>query len=333
MTTSRLHTLNPRRVLVLGANGRLGAAAVAAFAADGWDVLAQVRRAPTTAHKGVRYLALDLADTEALAQAATEARAVVHAVNPPFTAWRTQMLPLARLGMDLALRLEATFMLPGNIYNYGSGMPAVLKEDTPQHPDTVKGRLRVDLEAEITERQSIGLRSVVIRAGDFFGSGAGNWFDLVIAKSLTKGRLVYPGPLHVPHDWAYLPDLARAFVAAAGRDDLPVATTLHFAGHALTGAALLDGIERSARALGWVAPHRPLKRGGFPSGLIRASSFLVPTWRELIEMAYLWRVPHALDGSLLRRTLGPLPVTPLDEALLLAVKALGFGESAARLTV
>ena len=113
MTTSHPQTLNPRRVLVLGANGRLGTAAVAAFAGDGWEVLAQVRRAPTTPHKGVRYLTLDLADTEALAQAATGARAVVHAVNPPFTAWRTQMLPLARLGMDLALRLEATFMLPG----------------------------------------------------------------------------------------------------------------------------------------------------------------------------------------------------------------------------
>jgi len=32
--------------LVLGANGRFGAAAVAAFAAAGWTVLAQARRAP-----------------------------------------------------------------------------------------------------------------------------------------------------------------------------------------------------------------------------------------------------------------------------------------------
>ena len=47
--------------------------------------------------------------------------------------------------------------------------------------------------------------------------------------------------------------------------------------------------------------------------------------REVVEMAYLWRVPHALDGAALHAAVGPLPVTPIDEALESALVDLGFG--------
>ena len=58
-------------VLILGAGGRFGAAAVQAFAAAGWQVLAQQRRAPAQPLPGLsRHLAVDLADTAALAAAA-----------------------------------------------------------------------------------------------------------------------------------------------------------------------------------------------------------------------------------------------------------------------
>ena len=77
-----------------------------------------------------------------------------------------------------------------------------------------------DLEAELQQRAQAGrLRAVVIRAGDFFGAGSGSWLDLAIAKDVAKGRLVYPGPLDLPHAWAYLPDLARAFVRIAQQPD------------------------------------------------------------------------------------------------------------------
>jgi nucleoside-diphosphate-sugar epimerase len=277
-------------------------------------------------------VATDLADTDALVREAAGARAVVHAVNPPYTAWRTQALPLARLGMDVAERLGATFLWPGNVYGFGATMPARLREDTPQCPSTVKGRIRFDLEAEIEARTRCPhptMRAVVIRAGDFFGGGRGSWLDLAVAKDLDRGRLVYPGPLDVPHAWAYLPDLARAFVAAATREDGPAFTCLHFEGHTLTGAQLLAAVERAAGALGLV-PARGWQHGGMPWGLIRAGGLLVPMWREIAEMRYLWHVPHALDGEALRAALGPLPATPLDLALQLSLQALGHGSVAPR---
>jgi len=100
-----VHTAS-RTVLILGAHGRFGAAAAEAFWSAGWRVVAQARRGE---------LAIPLSDTAGLAQAAAGASAVVYAANPLYTDWDTQMLPLARAGMDVAQRLGALFMLPGNV--------------------------------------------------------------------------------------------------------------------------------------------------------------------------------------------------------------------------
>jgi nucleoside-diphosphate-sugar epimerase len=322
--------MNPTpRVLILGANGRLGAAATQAFAAAGWTVLAQARRAAARLPDGAQHLAIDLADTDTLARAAAGARAVVYAVNPIYTRWDQEALPLARLGMDVAERLGATFMLPGNVYNFGAGMPARLTEDTPQRPTTTKGRQRCQIEDEMRARTERGLGSVVIRAGDFFGGGSGAWFDQAIVKDIARGKLVYPGPLDLPHAWAYLPDLARAFVAVASKDRGAAAfESLHFAGHTLNGAQLLAGIEQAAAALG-LKPASGWRHVGMPWGVIGAIGLVYPLWRELARMNYLWRVPHALDGSALRRQVGELPPTPLPVALREALLDLGVGRSAA----
>jgi len=312
---------SPRRtVLILGANGRFGLAAAQAFAAAGWAVLAQARRPLAEGMPiGARRIDVALPDTEALARAAAGASVVVHAVNPVYTAWNTEALPLARAGMDLAQRLGATFMLPGNVYNFGVSMPPLLTENTPERPSNDKGEIRVAIEAEMAARAAQGLRSVVLRAGDFYGGGPGSWMDLVIVKSIAARKLVYPGPLDVPHAWAYLPDLARSFVLLAGRDDLPPVTRLHFPGHTLTGRELLDGLEAAAVEAG-MAPG--LKRAAFPWPLLRLAAWAVPMWRELLKMSYLWRVPHALDGTAFRQAVGPLPATPLPLALRATLRSL-----------
>ncbi len=319
-------------VLILGANGRFGAAAATAFAEAGWRVLAQVRRAAAVGHPRISALAIALDDTSALAAAARGASVVVHAINPPYTRWAQEVLPLGRLGMDLAQRLGATLMLPGNVYNFGRELPALLMEGTPPCVDsarnTSKGRLRAALEAEMAQRAAQGLRSVVIRAGDFYGCGPGSWFDQVIAKSLPAGKLVYPGPLDVPHAWAYVPDLALTFVAVAERGVPQGFTNLHFAGNRLTGAHWLAQIEQAAAAID-AAPSRGWRHRRLPWSLIRIGGLVVPMWRELAEMRYLWWRPHALDDSHLRALVGSLPATALAHSLASSLRALGFGRDGA----
>ena len=305
-------------VLVIGANGRLGQVLTSAFLAGGWRVLAQVRRAPTrAAEPGLQLLQAPIDDPRGLAEAARAADVVVHAANPPYTRWPAEAMPLAQSAMDTARRLNAVLMFPGNVYNFGARMPETLTESTPQEPTARKGRIRVEIENAMREAARSGLRVVVVRAGDFFGGpGRGSWFDLVIVKSLREGKVVYPGRMDIVHSWAYLPDLARAFVLAAERRaELSVFETLHFPGHSPTGEELVARIEQSARRLGLLGPKAELRRSGMPWTLLRVAGLVVPMLRELAEMRYLWNVPHRLAGERLERLVGTVPTTSLDAAL------------------
>ncbi|MFO0451762.1 MAG: NAD-dependent epimerase/dehydratase family protein [Pseudomonadota bacterium] len=308
-------------ILILGANGRLGAVAAIAFADAGWNVFAQVRRGSAFRHARITPVRIPLEHTDALAKSCGDTRAVLHAVNVPYTRWGAEMLPLGRLGMDVAQRLGATFMLPGNVYGYGASMPSRLTPETPERPTAEKGRIRVALESEMHHRAVSGLESVVIRAGDFFGCGPGSWFDRVILRSVVAGKLVYPGPLDVAHAWAYVPDLARAFVAVAQGPRLRGFSALGFPGHNATGGQLLSALEIAALQVGFRPRRGRFRWGSFPWPIVRLGALVVPTFRELAEVSYLWERPHALDGMALERRVGTLPQTPLIEALAAALQS------------
>lgn len=315
-----------KTVLVLGARGRFGLAAARAFAAAGWRVIGQMRpdALPPPA-SGIEWRGIELQDTPALLAAAAGASVVVHALNPSAysnAAWQAESGPMLTAAINLCRKLDATLMLPGNVYNFGRDMPALLREDTPQHAHTAKGQVRMALEQQLS---TSGVRAVVIRAGDFFGSGRGSWFDLVLTKQLAKGRFTYPAQGAVPTAWAYLPDLARTFVAVAERADaLAPFEVLHFAGHALTAQRWLEALTPVALAQGWLAPGAALKRASLPWPILRLASPFVPAWAALLEMRYLWQTPHALANAKLRALIGPEPHTPLPQAVAAALADLGL---------
>jgi len=316
-----------RTVMVLGANGRLGRAAALAFAAAGWQVLAQGRRAPRAPlPAGVRWVQADALDAAAL-QAAAGPRldVLVHALNPDYTRWARDLPPLTAAVLALARRTGATVMLPGNVYNFGRALPAVLTEDTPVAADHPKAAQRIALEAALAAAAADGVRSIVLRAGDFLGD-AGTWLDLAMGRGLARGRFVQMGPADLPHAWAWLPDLARSFVAVAERRAaLPPHAVLHVPGHTLTGAELQQAL---AAALG-----RPLQARPFPWWALRLAAGLpgrpgaMP--RALLEMRHLWLRPHRLDGARLQALIGPPPHTPLDAVARACIAAMGLAPGGA----
>jgi nucleoside-diphosphate-sugar epimerase len=315
-----------QKVLIIGARGRLGSACVNAFSSAGWQVIAQARR-PNSSSRGVRFIDAPLTDHATLACEAAGAAVVLHAANPLYTnaAWRRDAQPMLDHVIEVAKLLNATLLFPGNVYNFGADLPAHLTEQTPQAATTVKGRIRIALECSLQDAAVQGLQCVVLRAGDFFGADGDTWLDLAMMKDITQGRFVYPGPLNVPHAWAYLPDLANAFVAAANaRSCLPAFSTLHFAGHTLTGQDWIDALTPIAREQGWLNAHHSLKLGNLPWPLLRAGGVFVPTWRSLTELQYLWNKPHALTATALITQLGAVPNTPFAQALHDSLSVLGL---------
>jgi nucleoside-diphosphate-sugar epimerase len=316
-------------VLVLGARGRFGLAAVRAFAQAGWQVHAQVRPgASGPAIPGVQWHALAPEDTAALTAAAQGASVVVHGLSPAYThkAWRTGVARLGEAAIAVTRELDATLMLPANVYNFGESMPRVLTEDTPQAATTFKGRLRVALEQRIREATRDGrMNAVLIRAGDFFGSGSGSWLDLVIAKDMRAGKVTYPGALDVPTAWAYLPDLARTFVEVAERRaQLPAFETLHFGGHTVTGADWTEALRDVAWEQGWLGTRGDLRVSSLSWPLMRALGLFMPTMASVCEMRYLWRTPHELANERLKALIGKEPHTRFADAVRLALGEVGM---------
>ncbi|BDT68217.1 hypothetical protein os1_23990 [Comamonadaceae bacterium OS-1] len=320
-------------ILILGARGRFGLAAALAFADAGWRVLGLVRpgaplSAETASDPRIEWLVADLHDTAAVARAAQGASVVVHALSPPYTrkAWRTQAAGMTDAAIAITRALNATLMFIGNVYNFGADMPALLSEDTPQRAQTAMGQVRIAVEERI--RRS-GVRAIVIRAGDFFGSGTGTWFDQVMVKDIQKGKFVDPGPIAVAKAWAYLPDLARTFVeVAVRRDALQTFEVFHFAGYCMTGQHWLDAIEPVARAQRWVEPGAELQYSRLPWPILRIGALFSPTFAASVEMRYLWDTPHALDNRKLVALLGAEPHRPLVQAATMALHDLGFTRNA-----
>ncbi len=194
-----------------------------------------------------------------------------------------------------------------------------LTEETPFHPTTEKGRIRCAMEDLFRGEAEAGrVRTIVLRAGDFFGgTGSGSWFDLVVAAKMKKGVYTAPGPADLVHEWAYLPDFAVAFVAVARNlDKLGIYEALNFPGHAVTDLEIMAAAEK--------ALARPLKMTSMPWWVLRAGSPFVPMWREIVSMSYLRFEPHRLVSARLADIIGEIPHTPLDRAVSEALVDLGI---------
>jgi nucleoside-diphosphate-sugar epimerase len=269
-------------VLVLGATGRFGRNMANAFEAAGWAVRRFDRK------------------TDNLDTAALGADVIVQGWHPSYEKWAKEVPGLTRRVIAAARASGATVLIPGNMYVYGAESPAVITEDTPHNARNLLGKIRVDMEAAFA---SSGVKTIVLRGGDFLDTKpSGNWFDKIIVKNLHKGVFTYPGECNIPHTWAYLPDMCRAFVMLAEkRATLPVFTTLNYEGYTLSGAQMAKILGVTAKRMNWLPIY-----------------LVAPFWkvgRHIIEMRYLWDMPHQVDGAALRALLPEFRETPVNEAL------------------
>jgi nucleoside-diphosphate-sugar epimerase len=315
-----------RTVLVIGATGGIGSETARALLRRGWRVRALTRdkrRAERDfARLGtVQWIAGDAMRENDVVAAARGASLIVHAANPPgYRDWRGLALPMLKHAIAAARAARARLVLPGNLYNFGADAGDVVAENAPQHPATRKGRVRVEMEALLAAAAGDGVRSLVIRAGDYFGPhGPSSWFGNAMVRPGRPVRFVtYPGRRGVGHSFAYLPDLAEALARLADIEaTLAPAEVVHFAGH------WLERGEEIARAIRRVAgvPRAPILP--FPALLLYLGAIASPTLREAIEMRYLWEKPLRLDNAKLLALIGPEPRTPLDEAVRASLEALG----------
>ncbi|HEV2548695.1 MAG TPA: hypothetical protein VGU20_15245 [Stellaceae bacterium] len=227
---------------------------------------------------------------------------------------------MLRHAIAAARAAKARLVLPGNLYNFGPDAGDTVAENAPQHPATRKGQVRVEMEALLATAASDGMRSLVVRAGDYFGPhGPSSWFgNLMVRPGRPVRFIIYPGRRGVGHSFAYLPDLAEAMARLADIEALLApAEVVHFRGHWLErGEEIAQAIRRVAGV-----PRAPILP--FPALLLYLGAIASPTLREAVEMRYLWHLPLRLDNRKLVSLIGAEPHTQLEAAVRGSLEALG----------
>lgn len=319
-------TTETKTALILGITGGFGRETAVALARQGWRIRALHRDPEAAADRFPEFADIDWRMGDAMsardvAKAAQGADAIVHGVNPPgYRNWRGLALPMLENSIAAAKQGGARILFPGNVYNYGPVAMPVAREDSPQDPFTRKGRIRVEMEKRLNAAANEGAKVLILRAGDYFGPHApGSWLSNAMVKpGKPVTSVVYPGDPDAGHAWAYLPDLAETAARLLAREeDLPPFERFHFGGHYLPrGGAMAEAILRAAGN-----PEGKIKP--LPWWAVRLTAPVNETFRELLEMRYLWRVDLKLEDARLRRFLGEVPHTPLDAAVRETLDGLG----------
>ncbi len=194
--------------------------------------------------------------------------------------------------------------LVSSVYPYGKPQTPQVAETHPRAPHTKKGQYRKAQEdVAMAANGQRGLRTLVLRLPDFYGPRAElSLADQVFAAAMKGATANWIGPVDVPHEFVFTPDVGPVLADLVGREDS--------FGEAwnLGGAGTITGREFIAAAY-QARGLRPRFRSIGPT-LLRVGGWVSPLLAELREMYYLQTTPVILDDTKLSRFLGDLRKTP-----------------------
>lgn len=300
----------PRHVVI--GKGAVGSTLAQLLAEQGSEVLVLSRSGGTSSGL-VTHAAIDALDVPALVRAANGAEVLYNCGNPAYDRWATDWPPLMTAMLDAAAATGAVLVTAGNLYGYATH-GAVMTEDSPLDATDTKGAVRAQMWRDAERRHRSGeLRATEVRAADYLGpladsqAHAGPRF----LDPLLAGKVVRPiVAVDQPHSWTYLPDFARALVAAGST---PAAWGR--AWHVPT-AEPLTFRELGAR----FAPNPRI--APVPAPVMRALGLVVPLLREVAAVSDHFSQPYVMDTAASSRVLG-FVATPWDQVVqeMLAARA------------
>ncbi len=259
------------------------------------DAITVVQRTqPTSLPNGVRFSRGDASDIDTVMNACKGADAVVCAVGLPYASrvWALQWPKVISNLLDGASTSGARFLLADNLYMYGP-QTAPLREDMTLTAYGHKPKVRAAITRLWQAAHHSGrVRAASVRASDFYGPGV---TSSVISEYGIKRLLAGKPAMAVfgvdqPHDFTYVPDVARAIESLLDAPDdaygqawhvpnAPTQTTRAI----LTKAAEMIGVKPRISVL--------------PAPIRAAMGLFMTPVRELGEMSFQWNRPYLVDAS------------------------------------
>ncbi len=301
--------------LVLGATGSFGGAVAAELISRGQSVRVLVRdpaklEARFGRDVGWQVILGDVQDAAMLGRAAEGCDVIVHGINYPYDKWFPNMETATRNILVAATANDATIVFPGNIYSLGAAGARSHPESAPAAPITKKGELRRWMENELKAYAASGGRVLNVRAGDYFGPTVRNGLvDPAFEAAAAGKRMMVLGDMDIPHQWAYMPDLARATVDLLAQAASPAPyEVVHFEGIvARPQRSFFSELARQAGA--------PDKIFNMPWWLLDLVGMFSPLIREVVAMRYIWDTTVLIEGVRFAELLPDFVPTPMDRAI------------------
>ena len=299
--------------LILGGTGSIGYAFAQEVLRHNEQATLLVRNIPKAEklfgrHATLKLVAGDVQDLPLLQQLGTAATHIFHGINYPYPQWAGNMERATQNVLEAATLNKAIVLFPGNIYNYG--LTPLIKETSPQQPNTRKGAIRVKLEQLLQEAASEDkCRIINLRLPDFWGPNVLNEGIAPIFRGALTGKAM-PWLIRndIPHQLVYTPDAARAFYELVMLQPQEPYVLYNYAGD------VVPDIKQWQAAIAKAAGTRP-KYKLFPKGLFKVLGWFIPTMKEIYEMSYLWENTLLLDDEKLRQTLPDFRNTPMQQAI------------------
>ncbi|MGF6982201.1 nucleoside-diphosphate-sugar epimerase [Paraburkholderia atlantica] len=302
------------KVGLFGAAGAAGQSIAAALAAAGRDyrVVGRSREALQRTFGDdphAEIVTWNPDDPASIRAAAAGLQTVIYLVGVPYDqfAQHPPLMEKALAGVTAA-GVER-FILIGTVYPYGRARGNPIREDHAREPHTFKGRMRLEQEKLVLAAHGHkGLETLVLRLPDFYGPGVErSLLHGVFVGAATGKRAQVLGPIDVPHEFIFLPDVGPV-VERLTRTPEAYGRWWHLGG---AGTITQREVAREAFALAGREPK--LMVAG--KGMLRVLGLFNPLMRELVEMNYLLTEPVVLDDSALATLIGPLSKTPYQEGI------------------
>src|SRR5271166_2175761 len=300
------HAMNGK-ITIFG-YGPCGRAAMVRLLADGREVVIAQRKAPAGLPKGATFAPCDALDRDGVLKAARDSDQFVVAIGFPYVGkfWR-EAWPKSIANFVAACETTgARMVFIDDLYMYGP-QTASLVETMPLtsyglKPAARSAATRVWMGAAAAGRA----RVAALRAPDFYGPGV-PWAYLGDSTigALARGKAAsFVGSPDMPHDYAFVPDIARAVATLLDAPDSAFGQAWHMpCAPTRTTRGIL---ELAAKALGV-----RLRINALPAQLLPLAGVFSPFLRELKEMRFQWDRPYQVDATKFAKAFWS-DVTPLE---------------------
>ena len=271
--------------------GATGRTTVAALCARGETVRVAQRTRPAELPAQADFQACDLFDPSAVRRAVDDARQAVLAVGFPYDrrVWREAWPRAMRNTLEACAAANARLVFVDNLYQLGP-QEAPLREDMPLTDVGAKPAIRAGV-SRMVSAAADSVRVATLRSPDFYGPGVGlsHIGDTGFGRLASGKAALLIVPPDTPHDFAYVPDVARAVLSLLDAPDdafgevwnVPCAPT-RTPREILTLGAAAIGVAPRIRSI-------PLK-------LLPWLGLVAPFLREAADVSFTFDRPYCVDA-------------------------------------